>query len=76
MSEVGWVLEKHVREVWMARGAIVVTAVLNAFLINDLTIFPWGWLQWWSWRCRSRCQWPRPGTIAQCVARRASIIGR
>jgi hypothetical protein len=43
MHEVGPVLQKHMREIWMARGAIVVTAGLNAFLINDLTIFPW-WL--------------------------------
>jgi len=32
-----------VREFWLARGAILVTAALNAFLINNLTIFPW-WL--------------------------------
>ena len=31
------------REFWLARGAILVTAALNAFLINNLTIFPW-WL--------------------------------
>lgn len=43
MQDVGQVLEKHMREIWIARAAIVVTAALNAFLINDLTIFP-GWL--------------------------------
>jgi hypothetical protein len=31
------------REFWIARGAILVTALLNAVLINNLTIFPW-WL--------------------------------
>jgi hypothetical protein len=31
------------REFWIARGAILVTAALNAVLINNLTIFPW-WL--------------------------------
>jgi hypothetical protein len=31
------------REFWIARGAILVTAALNAVLINQLTIFPW-WL--------------------------------
>jgi hypothetical protein len=35
--------KKHMREFWIARGAILVTAGLNAFLINNLTIFPW-WL--------------------------------
>jgi hypothetical protein len=36
-------LEQHMREFWIARGAILVTAALNAVLINNLTIFPW-WL--------------------------------
>jgi hypothetical protein len=36
-------LERHMREFWIARGAILVTAALNAVLINKLTIFPW-WL--------------------------------
>ncbi|MGJ7913869.1 hypothetical protein ACI48D_00125 [Massilia sp. LXY-6] len=31
------------REFWIARGAILVTAALNAVLINHLTMFPW-WL--------------------------------
>jgi hypothetical protein len=39
----GQALERHMREFWIARGAILVTAALNAVLINDLTIFPW-WL--------------------------------
>lgn len=43
MPEIEQSLKKHMREIWMARGAIVVTAALNAFLINDLTVFPW-WL--------------------------------
>ena len=34
---------QQMREFWLARGAIVVTAALNAFLINDFTVFPW-WL--------------------------------
>src|SRR5206468_7205677 len=34
---------KQMREFWIARSAIVVTATLNAFLINDFTMFPW-WL--------------------------------
>ncbi|ALK98480.1 hypothetical protein AB595_06365 [Massilia sp. WF1] len=36
-------LERHMREFWIARGAILVTAALNAILINKLTVFPW-WL--------------------------------
>jgi len=36
-------LLKHRYDFWLARGAIVATAALNAFLINNLTIFPW-WL--------------------------------
>lgn len=36
-------LKREMREIWIARGAIVLTAALNAFLINNLTIFPW-WL--------------------------------
>ncbi|QOL49940.1 hypothetical protein [Massilia litorea] len=36
-------LERNMREFWIARGAILVTAALNAVLINNLTIFPW-WL--------------------------------
>jgi len=43
MSALEHGLREHMREIWIARGAIVVTAALNAFLINDLTIFPW-WL--------------------------------
>lgn len=39
----GQALDRHIREFWIARGAILVTAALNAFLINNLTIFPW-WL--------------------------------
>lgn len=34
---------QHTHDFWIARGAIVVTAGLNAFLINNLTAFPW-WL--------------------------------
>jgi hypothetical protein len=34
-------IEKYMREFWFARGAIVATAALNAFLINDFTMFPW-----------------------------------
>jgi hypothetical protein len=41
MAELGPVLKKQMREFWIARGAIVVTAALNAFLINDFTVFPW-----------------------------------
>lgn len=33
----------HTRDFWMARGAIFLTAVLNAFLINQLTLIP-SWL--------------------------------
>jgi hypothetical protein len=33
----------HFFDVWLARGAIVVTAALNAFLINQLSAVPW-WL--------------------------------
>jgi hypothetical protein len=36
-------LSEHIQDVWLARGAIVVTASLNAFLINKLTSVPW-WL--------------------------------
>ena len=37
-------LQTHFLDFWLARGAIVVTAVLNAFLINNLNAFvPW-WL--------------------------------
>lgn len=43
MLEVEQVLKKQMREFWIARGAIVVTAALNAFLINDFTMFP-SWL--------------------------------
>lgn len=43
MPELEQALQHHMREIWIARGAIVVTAALNAFLINDLTIFP-SWL--------------------------------
>jgi len=43
MSNQELVLRRHMREIWIARAAIVVTAALNAFLINDLTAFPW-WL--------------------------------
>jgi hypothetical protein len=43
MHELGQNLKRHMREIWIARAAIVVTAALNAFLINDLTAFPW-WL--------------------------------
>ena len=39
----GPALERQIREVWIARGAILVTAALNGFLINNLTPFPW-WL--------------------------------
>jgi hypothetical protein len=34
-------LKKHIREFWIARAAILLTAALNAVLINDLTAFPW-----------------------------------
>jgi hypothetical protein len=43
MLEVDQVLKRQMREFWIARGAIVVTAALNAFLINDFTMFP-SWL--------------------------------
>ena len=36
-------LLKHRYDFWLARGAIAATAALNAFLINNLTVFPW-WL--------------------------------
>jgi hypothetical protein len=36
-------LLRHTQDFWLARGAIVVTAVLNALLINKFTMFPW-WL--------------------------------
>lgn len=37
-------LRTHLLDFWLARGAIVITALLNAFLINDLNTFvPW-WL--------------------------------
>lgn len=36
-------LLQHRRDFWLARGAIVATAALNAFLINRFTVFPW-WL--------------------------------
>ena len=36
-------LNEHFLDVWLARGAIVVTASLNAFLINRLSSVPW-WL--------------------------------
>jgi hypothetical protein len=36
-------LLQHTHDIWLARGAILVTAALNAFLINDLTVFP-AWL--------------------------------
>jgi hypothetical protein len=35
--------QPHVYDFWLARGAIVVTAALNAFLINQLSIIP-SWL--------------------------------
>lgn len=35
--------EPHAYDFWLARGAIVVTAALNSFLINQLTIIP-SWL--------------------------------
>lgn len=35
--------QTHSYDFWLARGAIVVTAALNAFLINQLTIIP-SWL--------------------------------
>ena len=34
-------LLQHTHDFWLARGAVVLTAALNAFLITDLTIFPW-----------------------------------
>ena len=34
-------LLKHTNDFWLARGAVVLTAALNAFLINNLTVFPW-----------------------------------
>ena len=36
-------IQRHSYDFWLARGAIVVTAALNAFLINQLTIVP-SWL--------------------------------
>lgn len=36
-------LLRHRNDFWLARGAIFVTATLNALLINNLTMFPW-WL--------------------------------
>jgi hypothetical protein len=36
-------LDEHLQDFWLARGAIVVTAALNAFLINRSTALPW-WL--------------------------------
>ena len=37
-------LQAHLFDFWLARGAIVLTALLNAFLINELNTFvPW-WL--------------------------------
>ena len=36
-------LLQHTHDIWLARGAVLVTAALNAFLINDLTVFP-AWL--------------------------------
>jgi hypothetical protein len=36
-------LNAHILDIWLARGAIVFTATLNAFLINKLTSVPW-WL--------------------------------
>lgn len=36
-------LSEHIQDTWLARGAIVVTAAFNAFLINKLTWVPW-WL--------------------------------
>lgn len=43
MSTIAASLLQHRRDFWLARGAIVATAALNAFLINNLTVFPW-WL--------------------------------
>lgn len=36
-------LHKHALDFWLARAAVLVTAGLNAVLINNLTILPW-WL--------------------------------
>ena len=36
-------IQKHFLDFWLARGAIAVTAILNAFLINKLSAMPW-WL--------------------------------
>ncbi len=36
-------LRKHALDFWLARAAILVTAGLNAVLINNLTVLPW-WL--------------------------------
>ena len=35
--------QTHPLDFWLARGAIIVTALLNLFLINKLTFLPW-WL--------------------------------
>ncbi|WP_379743066.1 hypothetical protein [Massilia sp. GCM10023247] len=43
MLDAGNALERHMRDIWTARGAVLVTAALNALLINKLTVFPW-WL--------------------------------
>lgn len=36
-------LQKHALDFWLARAAILLTAGLNAVLINNLTVLPW-WL--------------------------------
>jgi hypothetical protein len=43
MEKISSSLLQHTHDFWLARGAIVVTAGLNALLINSLTMFPW-WL--------------------------------
>jgi hypothetical protein len=43
MRKVQQPLREHILDVWLARGAIVVTAALNAILINKLSFVPW-WL--------------------------------
>lgn len=34
------ILQKHASDFWLARGAIALTAALNLFLVNNLTIGP------------------------------------
>jgi hypothetical protein len=43
VSKIEQPVKLHFFDVWLARGAIVVTAALNAFLINKLSAVPW-WL--------------------------------